>query len=205
MNRQSRPLAMAPRVAAIVLVVQVLVQRWVASASGLSMPLRAAIFLSIAALGIALLASLSVIALRVRPRWAIAGLLAWTVGWLASMAELGSLVLSSLGRPLPMTPHQLFPLGAEFVQIVATAGGLVIGAALAMSIREVRFRHSAVVLLVGYAAFGVVAAVAQHRIEVATDFPSIAALRSDRDLAAAIAAFALAGVLWLYWRRVDAK
>lgn len=201
----SRPLTMAPRVAAVVLVVQALVQRWVASASGLSMPLRAAIFLSIVALGIALVASLSVIALRLGSRWAIAGVLAWTVGWVAVTADLVSLVLASLGQPSPVAPHQLHPLGAVFAQSVATAGGLVIGAALVTSIRDVRFRHSAIVLLVGYAALGVVAAVAEHRIAAATDFPSIAALRSDRDLANAIASFPLAGVLWLYWRRVYAR
>jgi hypothetical protein len=201
-NRQPRPLTLAPRVAAIVLVVQALVQRWAVSASGLSMPLRAAIFVSIAALGIPLLASLSIISLRVRPRWAIAGLLAWTVGWVAITADLISLVLASLGRPLPAGPQQLGPLEAELVQILATVGGLVIGAALVTSIRDVRFRHSAVALLVGYAAFGVAAAVAGHRSELAAGFPSIAALRRDRDLADAITAFALAGVLWLYWRRV---
>ena len=69
-HRQPRPLTMAPRVAAIALVVQALLQRWVGSATGLSMPLRAAIFLSIASLGAAVLGSLSIIALRVRPRWA---------------------------------------------------------------------------------------------------------------------------------------
>jgi hypothetical protein len=83
-------------------------------------------------------------------------------------------------------------------------GGLAIGAALVTLIHDVRFRHSAVVLLAGYAAFGLMAAVAEHRIELATDFPGVTALRSDRDLADAITAFALAGVLWLYWRRVAA-
>jgi hypothetical protein len=73
------------------------------------------------------------------------------------------------------------------------------------SIRATRFRHSAVVLLAGYAVFGVIAAVAEHRIQVATDFPGITALRRDRDLADAITAFTLAGVLWLYWRRVAAS
>jgi len=204
-NRQPRPLTMAPRVAAIALVVQALLQRWAASATGLSMPLRAAIFLSIAALGVALLASLSIIALRVRPRWAIAGLLAWTVGWVAITADLSSLIVWSLGGPPPVAPHQLRQLDAELVQILATVGGLVLGAALVTSIRDARFRHSAVVLLAGYAVFGVIAAVAEHRIELATDFPSITALRKSRDQADAITAFALAGVLWLYWRRVAAS
>lgn len=204
-NRQPRPLAMAPRVAAIALVVQALLLRWAASATSLSMPLRAAIFLSIAALGAAVLASLSIIALRVRPRWAIPGLLAWTVGWVAITADLSSLIVWSLGGPFPMGPHQLRQLDAELVQILATAGGLVIGAALVTSIRDVRFRHSAVVLLAGYAAFGLIAAVAEHRIELATDFPDITALRRNRDLADAITAFTLAGVLWLYWRRVAAS
>ena len=197
-NRRSRPLTMAPRVAAIALVVQALLQR--GAAPGASMPLRAAIFLSISALGIALLASLSIIILQVRPRWAIAWLLAWTVGWVASTADVGALALWSLGGPAPMGPHQLSQLDAAFVQILATAGGLGIGAALATSIRDIRSRHSAVVLLAGYAAFGVITAVAEHRIELATDFPSITALRNDRDLTGAITAFALAGVLWLYWR-----
>jgi hypothetical protein len=201
-NRQPRPLTMAPRVAAVALVVQALVQRWGASATGLSMPLRAAIFFSIAALGVALLASLSIIALRVRPRWAIAGLVAWTVGWVAISADLTSLILWSLGGPFPMGPHQVRQLDAGLVQLLATVGGLVIGAALVTSIRDVRIRHSAVVLLAGYAVFGLVAAVAEHRIELATEFPSVSALRRNRDLANAITAFALAGVLWLYWRRV---
>jgi hypothetical protein len=169
------------------------------------MPLRAAIFLSLAALGVTLLASLSIIALRVRPRWAFAGLLAWTVGWVAITADLSSLIRWSLGGPFPMGPHQLRQLDAELVQILATVGGLVIGAALVSSIGEVRFRHSAAVLLAGYAAFGLIAAVTEHRIELATDFPGITALRRNRDLADEITAFALAGVLWLYWRRVVAS
>jgi ABC-type uncharacterized transport system permease subunit len=81
----------------------------------------------------------------------------------------------------------------------------VIGAVLVTSIRDVRFRHSAVVLLAGYAAFGLIAAVTEHRIELAIDFPALTALRRNRDLAAAITAFALAGALWLYWRRVTAS
>jgi len=200
-----RPLALAPRVAAIALVVQALLLRWAASATGVSMPLRAAIFLSIAALGAAVLASLSIIALRVRPRWAIPGLLAWTVGWVAITADLSSLILWSLGGPFPMGPHQLRQLDAELVEILATAGGLAIGAALVTSIRDARFRHSALILLAGYAAFGLIAAVAEHRIELATDFPDITALRGSRDLAHAITALTLAGVLWLYWRRVAAS
>lgn len=201
-NRQPQPLTVAPRVAAIALVVQALLRQWDASASSLSMPVRAAIFLSIAALGVALLASLSVIALRVRPRWAIAGLLAWTVGWVAITADLCALILWSFGGPFPMGPHQLRQLDADLVHIVATVGGLLIGGALVTAIRDVRFRHSAYVLLAGYAAFGLIAAVAEHRIELATDFPSITALRRNRDLAATITDVALAGVLWQYWRRV---
>lgn len=80
-----------------------------------------------------------------------------------------------------------------------------IGAALVTSIPDVRFRHSAAVLLAGYAVFGLIAAVTEHRIELATDFPGITALRTNRDLADAITAFALAGVLWSYWRRVAAS
>jgi hypothetical protein len=201
-NRQPRPLTLAPRVAAITLVVQALLERWAASATDLPMPLRAAIFLSTSALGIVLLASLSIIALRVRPRWAMAGLLAWTVGWVAITTDLSSLILASLGGPPPVGPHQLRQLDAELVQILATAGGLVIGAALVTSIADVRFRHSALLLLAGYAVFGVIAAVTEHQIELATDFPGITTLRRSRDLANAISAFALAGVLWLYWRRV---
>jgi hypothetical protein len=204
-NRQPQPLTTAPRVAAIALVVQAIAQRWSASATSLSMPHRAAIFLSIAALGVALLASLSIIALRVRPRWAIAALLAWTAGWVAITADLSSLILWSLGGPLPIGRHQLLPLAPELVQILATVGGLAIGAAVITSIPDVRFRHSAVVLLAGYAAFGLISAVAEHRIDLATDYPSISALRRNRDLADAITAFALAGVLWLYWRRVAAS
>jgi hypothetical protein len=166
------------------------------------MPLRTAIYFAIVALGVAVLASLAIIALRVGRRWAIAGLLAWAVGWVAITVDLSSLIVWSLGGPFPMGPHQLHRLDAELVQVLATAGGLAIGAAVATSIRDVRFRHSAVVLLAGYAAFGVIAAVAEHRIELATDFPSVAALRTNRDLADAITAFALAAVLWLYWRQV---
>ena len=201
-NRPPRLLTFAPRVAAIALVVQALLGRAAAS-TGLSMPLRAAIFLSIAALGIALLVSLSIIVLRVGPRWVIAAFLAWTVGWVATTADVSSLILGSLGGPVPEGLHPL-RLDAELVQILATAGGIAIGIALVTSIRDARFRHSALVLLAGYAVFGVIAAVAEHRIALATDFPSIAVLRRNRDLAAAINAFALAGVLWLYWRRVVA-
>jgi hypothetical protein len=201
-NRPPRPLTLAPRVAAVALVVQALLRQWDTSASGLSMPLQAAIFLSIAGLGVALLASLSVIALRVCPRWAIAGLLAWTVGWVAITVDLSSLIRWSLGGPFPMGPHQLRQLDADLVQVLATVGGLVIGVAIVTAIHDARFRHSAYVLLAGYAAFGLIAAVAEHRIALATDFPSITALRKNRDLGDAVTDFALAGVLWLYWRRV---
>jgi len=204
-DRQKGPLTMAPRVAAIALVVQALLERWVASATGPSMPLRTATLLSITALGVALLVSLSVIALRVRPRWAFAGLLAWMVGWVAVTVDLSSLIRWSLGAQFPMGPHQLRQIDADLVQLIATVGGIVLGASLVTSIRDLRVRHSAVVLLVGYAAFGLAAAVAEHRIELATDFSGITALRSDRDLADVIRAFALAGVLWLYWRRVAAS
>jgi hypothetical protein len=201
-NRQPRPLTLAPRVAAIALVVQALLWQWETSATGLSMPLRAAILLSIAALGVALLGSLSVIALRVRTRWAIAGLLAWTVGWVTSTADLGALLLWSLGGPFPTGPHQIPQLDADLVQVLATVGGLMFGAALVTAIRDTRFRHSAYALLAGHAAFGLIAAVTEHQIALAKDFPSIAALRSSRDMTGVIAAVALAGVLWLYWRRV---
>jgi hypothetical protein len=123
----------------------------------------------------------------------------------AITADLSSLIRWSLGGPFPMGPHQLHQLDAGLVQILATVGGLLIGHAVVTSIHDVRFRHSAFVLLAGYAAFGVIAAVAEHRIELATDFPSITALRKNRDLADGITAFALAAVLWLYWRRVAAS
>jgi hypothetical protein len=201
-NRPPQPLTLAPRIAAIALVLQALLRQWDTSASGLSGPVRAAIFVSIAALGVATLASLSVIALRMRPHWVIAGLLAWTVGWVAITADLGALISWSLGGPFPEGPHQLRQLDPDLVQVLATAGGLLIGAALVTAIRDVRFRHSAYVLLAGYAVFGLIAVVTEHRIELATDFPSIAALRRNRDLADTITDVALAGVLWLYWRRV---
>jgi hypothetical protein len=205
LDHPPRPLILAPRVAAIALVVQALLQRWSSSTTSMAVQMRAAILLSIAALGIALLASLSIIALRVQSRWVIAGLLAWTVGWVASAADLSSLILWSFGGPFPLGSHQLRQLDAELVQILATLGGLAIGSALITSIRDARFRHSALVLLAGYAAFGLIAAVSEHRIELASDFPGVTALRKNRDLADEITGFALAGVLWLYWRRVAAS
>jgi hypothetical protein len=204
-DRPPRPLAVAPRIAAIALVIQMILQLWAASTGALVSPLRAVGFLALSAVGIVLLASMSTIALRLRRRWAIAGLLAWTVGWVASMADLSALILWSLGGTFPMGRHQLRVLDAELVQIVATLGGLAIGAALVTAIREPRFRHSAMVLLAGYAAFGLIAAVGEHRIDLAADFPSIVALRRDRDLADAITDVTLAGMLWLYWRRVAAR
>lgn len=203
-DRPPTPLALAPRVAAIALVLQTILQLWAASASPQVAPVRAAGFLAQSALGMVRLASMSTIALRLRRRWVIVGLLAWTVGWVASMADLGALTFWSLGGSFPVGRHQLRALDAELVQIVATLGGLAIGAALAMAIRESRFRHSAMILLAGYAAFGLIAAVGEHRIDLAADFPSIVALRKDRDLADVITDVALAGVLWLYWRRVVA-
>ena len=202
--RPPRPLVMAPRVAAVALAVQAVLQLRAPSAAGLAAPVRAALFLALSALGAALLASLSIMALHLQRRWLIAGLLAWTVGWVASMADVSALALWSLGAPFPIGAHQLRFLDAELVQIVATLGGLAIGVALVTAIREVRFRHSAMILLVGYAVFGVIAAVGEHRIELAADYPSIVALRRDRDLADAITDVALAGMLWLYWRRVVA-
>jgi hypothetical protein len=202
--RPSRPLALAPRVAAVALLVPALVQPWLASATGLSMRLRAAIFLALAALGVALLASMAVIALRTQRRWAVAGLAAWTVGWVAVTADLSSLIVWSLGGIAPMGPHQLRELDAGLVQILATVGGLAIGAAVATSFREVRTRHSAIVLLVGYAVFGLLVARAEHRIELVTDFPSLTALRKDRDVADAIRSLALAALMWQCWRQVAA-
>src|SRR5437868_3087594 len=64
-------------------------------------------------------------------------------------------------------------LDAEFVRRVATLGGLALGGAVVPAIREVRFRHSAMILLAGYAVFGVIAARCEHRIALAVDFPSI--------------------------------
>jgi hypothetical protein len=202
-QRASPPLTVAPRVAALVLIAQAVLQRWTDPTISLSMPQRTAIFVALAALGVALLASLSIIALRLRRRWAVVGLLAWTVGWVASTVDLVALIRWSLGGPFPVGLHQL-QLDPELVQILTTMGGLVICAVLVTSIHEVRFRHSAFVLLAGYAAFGIVAAVAEHRIALATDFPTIASLRKNRDLADAITALALAAVLWLYWRRSTA-
>ena len=204
-DRPPAPLAVAPRAAAIALVIQMILQLWAASAGALVSPLRAAGFLALSALAIVLLASMSTIALRLRRRWVIAGLLAWTVGWVASMADLGALILWSLGGTFPVGRHQLRVLDAELVQIVATLGGVAIGAALVTAIRESRFRHSAMILLAGYAAFGLSAAVGEHRIDLAQDFPTIVTLRRDRDLAGAITDVALAGMLWLYWRRVAAS
>jgi hypothetical protein len=200
--RPSRSLSLAPRVATVALLVPALVQAWLASATGLSMRLHAAIFIALAALGVALLASLSIIALRVRSRWAVAGLVAWTVGWVATTADLSSLIVWALGGIAPMGPHQLRALGAGLVQVVATAGGLVIGSVVATSFRDLRTRHSAIVLLVGYAVFGLLVARAEHRIELVTDFPGLTALRKDRDLADAIRSFALAGLMWQYWRQI---
>lgn len=201
---QPRTIGTAPRAAAIALVAQALLQRWASSASGVAMPLRAASYVAIAAIGVALLASLSILVLRVRLRWAIAALVAWTLGWVAATADLSALILWSLDRPFPPGLHQLRQIDAELVQLVTTAGGLGLGAALVASIRDLRFRHSAVILLVGYAVFGVIAAVSEHRIDLATEFSVITALRKDRDLADAVSSFALAGVMWQYWRRVAA-
>src|ERR1044072_5229029 len=115
---EARPLTLAPRVAAIALVAQVALQR-MASWTGLSMPLRAAIFLAIAALGVALLVSLSIIALRVRARWAIAGLVAWALAWLVVPVDLIGLIAWSLGGAYPMK-QQLAWIDPELVQIVGT-------------------------------------------------------------------------------------
>src|SRR4029078_12140729 len=137
-QRAARPLTGAPRVAAIVLIAQAVLERWTDPTVSLSMPQRTAIFVGLAGLGVALLASLSIIALRLRRRWAVVGLLAWTVGWIASTVDLGALIAWSLGGPFPKGAHQL-PLDPELVQIVTTMGGLAIGGALVTSIRDVRF------------------------------------------------------------------
>jgi|GEM_PF-5142580 len=197
-----RPLSLAPRVAAVALLVPALVQAWLASTNGLSMRLHAAIFVGLVALGAALLASLSIIAIRTPGRWVIAGLVAWTLGWVAMTADLGALIGGALGGPAPMGPHQLRVLDAGLVQAVATVGGLVIGSAIASSFHDARTRHSAVVLLVGYAVFGLLVAGTEHRIELVTDFPGLTALRKDRDLADAIRSFAQAGLMWQCWRQV---
>jgi asparagine N-glycosylation enzyme membrane subunit Stt3 len=199
----NRPLVLTPRIVAVALIAQAILQRWVDSAAELAAPLRVALFGSLAGLGAILLVGFSIITLRIRHRWLIAGFLAWTVGWLATTADLGALLVWSLGAPYPAAPHQV-PLDAELVQLIATAGGLAIGAALVTAIREPRFRHSAMILLAGFAVFSLIAAVEDHRIALAASLPDIVALRKDRDLAAAIANVALAGVLWMYWRRVVA-
>src|SRR5262249_29175941 len=89
-RREAAPLAIAPRVAGVALVIQMALQRWEASSSALVSPLRAAGFIALAAIGIVVLVSMSTIALRLHRRWVIAGLLAWGLGWVASMADLGA-------------------------------------------------------------------------------------------------------------------
>jgi hypothetical protein len=196
------PLVLAPRVAAIALVIQMTLRLWAASDSARVAPVWLPGLLALSALGVVVLVGMSTIALRLRQRWVIAGLLAWTVGWVAGMADLSALILWSLGGTVPVGRHQLHVLDAGLVQIIGTLGGLAIGAALVTAIRESRFRHSAMIVLAGYAAFGLIAAVNEYRIDLAQDFPTIVTLRRDRDLAGAITDVALAGVLWLYWRRV---
>ncbi|HET9624169.1 MAG TPA: hypothetical protein VFP84_22505 [Kofleriaceae bacterium] len=199
--RPARPLAIATRVAAVALVGQAALELGADSAWALAMPLRAALYVALAALGTSLLASWSFITLQLRRRWLIAGLVAWSVGWLASTADTGALVLWSLGAPYPLGAHQL-QLDPTSVQIVATLGGLALGVALVREIREPRFQHSALILLAGCAVFGVIAALREHRIELAAGLPDVVALRRERDFAAAITNVTLAGVLWMYWRRV---
>src|SRR5678816_4330842 len=83
------------------------------------------------------------------------------------MADLCALILWSLGGTFPVGRHQLRVLDAELVQIVATLGGVAIGAALVTAIRGSLFRHSAMILLAGYAAFGLSAAAGEHRTDLA--------------------------------------
>jgi hypothetical protein len=190
----------APRVAVVALVAPALVQPWLAGETGLDLRLRAAILVALAALQVALLVSLGSLAVRLRG-WAIAGLAAWTLGWIAHVADLGAAIAWALGGPAPVGVHRLDQVPAALVEIVATAGGVALGAAIARSFRDVRTRHSAVVLLVGYAIFGLLVAGAEHRIALVTDFPGLVALRRSRDLADSIRSFALAGVLWQAWRQ----
>ncbi|MEO7732091.1 MAG: hypothetical protein ABIY55_14045, partial [Kofleriaceae bacterium] len=105
----------------------------------------------------------------------------------------------------PMGVHQLRQLDPELVQIIATAGGLGLGAAMAAAIPDVRIRHSAVVLLAGYAVCGLISALGEHRLALATEFPGISALRRDQHLTDELRAFAFAGVLWQYSRTVVAS
>jgi hypothetical protein len=201
-SRPPRPLALTPRVAAIALLGQAGLQLWLDSAPVLTTPLRAAALLALAALTTTILASFAILTLRLRRPWLIAGVVAWALGWIASTADLGPLFLGVLGAPYPLGLHQLRGVDPALVQIIATLGGLAIGAALVLAMREARFRHSAMILLASFAVFGVLAAIREHRIELATNLASIVPIRNDRDLAVVIAHGALAGVLWMYWRRV---
>ena len=67
------------------------------------------------------------------------------------MADLSALILWSLGGTFPMDASARVDAG--HVQIVAR-GRRGDRAALVTAIREPRFRHSAMILLAGYAAFG---------------------------------------------------
>lgn len=145
---------------------------------------RAALAIAQMTVGAIVLAGLAILTWPRRRRWMVAALVAVALGWLAHSAA-----LEPLRHPL---------LDARLVQSITTLGALAIGAALVRSIDEPRIRHSAVVLLAGFAVFGALTVLAEHRIGHSLDFPTIVALRKERDFTDALADVALAGVLWLY-------
>ncbi|HWO25091.1 MAG TPA: hypothetical protein VNO30_40410 [Kofleriaceae bacterium] len=201
-DRPSRPLAVAPRVAAIALVAEGALKQWDLSGYGESETWLASYLGCIVALRIVALEALSIIVIRVRTRWAIGGLLPWVVGWAVVTANLVAVITWLLGGAFRAGPLQIRQFDAMLVQLLITIGGAMIGGALIVAIHPRRPRLAAFALLAGYVACGVLIAIEERRLDRATDPVDITSLRSKRDVVAAVAAIALAGVLRLYWRHL---
>jgi len=182
--RQSQLIAVAPRLAAVVLVLLAALQlRADVVASLFTEAPRIALAVARVAASAVVLVCFAILTLRLHRRWVTAALIGMTVGWLAQAVAL---------EPLRYTL-----LDAALAQGIATVSGVALGVALARTIGEPRIRHSAMVLLFGYAVLGGLTALTEHRIALSLDYPTIVVLRQDRDFTAAISDIALAGVLWL--------
>ena len=98
-------------------------------------------------------------------------------------------------------PQPLSHAYSPVLQAIGVLGGLVIGSALVFSMTD-RRRWAAAALLVIDAAMSVLALRVTYQLQGMDDLDRMTALDTQRNVVEAIAAVALAVVLWLYRRQV---
>jgi hypothetical protein len=195
------PTFTAPRVAAIAMTLEALVPLGPHDVG--SWWILVAILVVMIALDAIVLVSLSAVAARVGPAWAMAGALLWSVGWAARTAQAMWSMVTVIDwmREVPV-PEALSQVNGPVVEAVGAIGGLVVGCALGLAISDRRPRWAIAALLVTNATASVLAMRVTHQLRMAADIDGITALSWQRNVLEAIAAVALASVLWLYRRQL---